>query len=92
MANNPELTRTYNEKRKWRDRVIGLSLSSESVRANFTPGEDWLPQDDRVSYQLEQLHESICEAAANLTRASMAHQMALDDAETQREADRLADS
>ena len=92
MSHNPELTRACNERRKWRDRVIALSLSTESVRANFSPGDEWTPTDDRVAYQLDQLHGSICEAAERLARANMAHQMALDDLELQREADRLAES
>lgn len=92
MSFNPELTRACNERRKWRDRVIGLSLSVESVRANFSPGDAWTPQDDRVSYQLEQLHASIDEAADRLARACMAHQSALDEIELRDESDRLAES
>ena len=91
MSHNPELTRACHERRKWRDRLIGLCLSVESVRANFSPGEDWTPQDDRVAFQIEQLHASIDESSERLARASMAHRMALDELETQREADRLAE-
>ena len=91
MSHNPELTRACNERRKWRDRVVALSLCTESVRANFSPGDDWTPTDDRVAFQIDQLHESIDEAAERLARASMAHRMALDELETQIEADRLAE-
>ena len=87
MSHNPELTRAYNDRRKWRDRIIGLSLATESARANFSPGDDWLPQDDRVAFQLEQLHASIDEAADRLARAAMAHQMALDELETKIESE-----
>jgi hypothetical protein len=91
MSHNPELTRASNERRKWRDRIIGLSLSVESARANFSPGDDWLPQDDRVAFQIEQLHAAIDETADRLTRAAMAHRAAIDELETRREADRLAE-
>lgn len=91
MAQNPELTRTANERRKWRDRVMALSLAVESSRANFSPGDDWTPTDERVAFQIDQLHASIDEAAERLARAAMAHRMALDEQEMQREADRLAE-
>ena len=91
MPHNPELTRACNDRRKWRDRIIGLSLSVESARANFSPGDNWLPQDDRVAFQIEQLHEAIDEAADRLTRAAMAHRAALDEIEIRMEADRLAE-
>ena len=91
MSHNPELTRACNERRKWRDRVVALSLCTESVRANFSPGDDWTPSDDRVAFQIDQLHESIDEAAERLARASMAHRMALDEVETKIEGDRLAE-
>lgn len=91
MSRNPELIRACNERRKWRDRLMALCLAVESSRANFSPGDDWTPTDDRVAFQIDQLHESIDEAAERLARASMAHRMALDELETQREADRLAE-
>ena len=91
MSRNPELIRACNERRKWRDRLMALCLAVESSRANFTPGDDWTPTDDRVAFQIDQLHESIDEAAERLARASMAHRMALDELETQIEADRLAE-
>ena len=92
MTHHPELHRACNERRKWRDRVIALSLCTESVRANFSPGNDWTPTDERVSYQLDQLNDAICEAAECLARANMAHQMAVDELELRLEADRLAES
>ena len=91
MSRNPELIRACNERRKWRDRLMALCLAVESSRANFSPGDDWTPTDDRVAFQIDQLHESIDEAAERLARASMAHRMALDELETQIEADRLAE-
>ena len=91
MSPNPELIRACNERRKWRERVMALCLAVESSRANFSPGDDWTPTDDRVAFQIDQLQESIDEAAERLARASMAHRMALDELETQREADRLAE-
>ena len=91
MPHDPELRRAYSERRKWRDRIIGLSLAVESSRANFSPGDDWTPSDDRVAYQIEQLHASIDDAADRLARASMAHQMALDEQELKMEANRLAE-
>jgi len=91
MAHNPELTRAFNERRKWRDRVLALCLAVESSRANFSPGDEWTPTDERVAFQIDQLHASIEEAAERLTRAAMAHRMAMDEAELQTEADRLAE-
>ena len=91
MSRTPEITRACNERRKFRDRIIGLGLCVESARANFSPGDDWLPQDQRVAFQLEELHKLIDETADQLTRAVMNHRLAIDALETRQEADRLAE-
>ena len=91
MSHNPSICAAYKERRKWLDRVIGLSLAVESSRANFSPGEDWTPTDDRVAYQISQIEASIIDASDHLTRASMAHRYALEEAELQAEAQRLAE-
>ena len=40
-----------------------------------------------MAFQIEQLHQMIDEMADQLTRAAMAHRMALDEIETKIEAD-----
>jgi len=92
MSRTPEVTRASNERRKWRDRIIAFSLSIQTARSQFSDGEDsWTAQDDCLAYQIDQLQQAIDDAADHLTRAAMAHRMALDALETKLEADRLAE-
>lgn len=78
---NSEILAAWNERQKYLDRLLGLALAVESSRANFSPGEDeWTPTDDRVAFQIGQLHDSLVEAAAALTRADMAHRCAVEEA------------
>ena len=91
MANQPEITRAFNERQKYRDRIIAFSLSIQTARAQFSDGDDWNKQDDCLAYQIDQLQKAIDDAADQLTRAAMAHRMALDALETRLEADRLAE-
>ena len=80
MTCNQEIRDAWNERQKYLDRLLGLALAVESSRANFSPGDDWTPTDDRVSFQIDQLHRSIVDAAAALTRADMAHRCAMEQA------------
>ena len=46
MANQPEITRAFNERQKYRDRIIAFSLSIQTARAQFSDGDDWTQTDD----------------------------------------------
>lgn len=77
---NHEIRDAYNERRRYLQRLEGLALAVQSSRANFSPGDGWTDNDDRVAFQIEQIHDAMAEAAAAVTRADMAHKAAMERA------------
>ena len=75
---NSEVRDAYNERSRYLRRLEGLALAVQSSRANFSPGDEWTDSDDRVAFQIDQLHEAMVDAAAAVTRADMAHKAAME--------------
>ena len=88
---DPAIAAAHRERRRYLDRILALALAVESSRANYSPGDEWTPTDDRVAFQISGLEDAICEAADQLTRASLNRQAAMDAAETALEARRLTE-
>ena len=69
-----------NQKRAHVDRIVSLALAFDVLRGQFSKGDEWTDQDDRLCIHLDAISETITETAEQLTRSAMNYRLALEAA------------
>ena len=70
---DPTVRAAYNERRQLLGELITLSTISADLRSQFSPGDDWNANDERIAGQLFDLDEVIIDKATALSIAATRH-------------------
>ena len=79
MTVNLAVRAAYNERRKLLCELITLSTISADLRSQFSDGDDWTDNDDKLAGQLMELDDVLIEKATALSIAATRHKQLFND-------------